>query len=165
MRHRATIPWRSCGTYLSSAGLLLLLLLLLSQLLKHSFLVAIDYWLAYWTSKVITAKTDAAAHNCSLVQVKIDCHMCVNLIFTLSEECEWLKSEALWVDFRGCYAMRVAEVLWMVGVFFFSMIFWSNLFKIWKMFKNLHLAHALISTLKIDSSYGSPLESFRLQFT
>uniref|UniRef100_A0A9J7YAY9 ATP-binding cassette, sub-family C (CFTR/MRP), member 8 n=2 Tax=Cyprinus carpio TaxID=7962 RepID=A0A9J7YAY9_CYPCA len=54
MRHRATIPWRSCGTYLSSAGLLLLLLLLLSQLLKHSLLVAIDYWLAYWTSKVIT---------------------------------------------------------------------------------------------------------------
>lgn len=74
MRHRATIPWRSCGTYLSSAGLLLLLLLLLSQLLKHSFLVAIDYWLAYWTSKVITAKIDAAAHNCSLVQVKIDGH-------------------------------------------------------------------------------------------
>ncbi len=37
MRHRATIPWKSCGTYLSSAGLLLLLLLLLSQLLKHSF--------------------------------------------------------------------------------------------------------------------------------
>lgn len=72
MRHRATIPWRSCGTYLSSAGLLLLLLLLLSQLLKHSLLVAIDYWLAHWTSKVITAKIDAAAHNCSLVQVKID---------------------------------------------------------------------------------------------
>uniref|UniRef100_A0A673FVU8 ATP-binding cassette, sub-family C (CFTR/MRP), member 8 n=1 Tax=Sinocyclocheilus rhinocerous TaxID=307959 RepID=A0A673FVU8_9TELE len=71
MRHRATIPWRSCGTYLSSAGLLLLLLLLLSQLLKHSLLVAIDYWLAHWTSKVITAKIDAAAHNCSLVQVKI----------------------------------------------------------------------------------------------
>uniref|UniRef100_A0A672QR59 ATP-binding cassette sub-family C member 8-like n=1 Tax=Sinocyclocheilus grahami TaxID=75366 RepID=A0A672QR59_SINGR len=68
MRHRATIPWRSCGTYLSSAGLLLLLLLLLSQLLKHSLLVAIDYWLAHWTSKVITAKIDAAAHNCSLVQ-------------------------------------------------------------------------------------------------
>uniref|UniRef100_A0A673FX28 ATP-binding cassette, sub-family C (CFTR/MRP), member 8 n=1 Tax=Sinocyclocheilus rhinocerous TaxID=307959 RepID=A0A673FX28_9TELE len=69
MRHRATIPWRSCGTYLSSAGLLLLLLLLLSQLLKHSLLVAIDYWLAHWTSKVITAKIDAAAHNCSLVML------------------------------------------------------------------------------------------------
>lgn len=72
MRQRATIPWRSCGTYLSSAGLLLLLLLLLSQLIKHSLLVAIDYWLAHWTSKVIAAKIDAAAHNCSLVQVKLD---------------------------------------------------------------------------------------------
>uniref|UniRef100_A0AAQ5WZB3 ATP-binding cassette, sub-family C (CFTR/MRP), member 8 n=1 Tax=Amphiprion ocellaris TaxID=80972 RepID=A0AAQ5WZB3_AMPOC len=50
MRQRATIPWRSCGTYLSSAGFLLLGLLLLSQLLKHSLMVAIDYWLAHWTS-------------------------------------------------------------------------------------------------------------------
>uniref|UniRef100_A0A9J7XI98 ATP-binding cassette, sub-family C (CFTR/MRP), member 8 n=1 Tax=Cyprinus carpio carpio TaxID=630221 RepID=A0A9J7XI98_CYPCA len=77
MRLRATIPWRSCGTYLSSAGLLLLLLLLLSQLLKHSLLVAIDYWLAHWTSKVITAKIDAAAHNCSLV------HSSYLLVFSL----------------------------------------------------------------------------------
>uniref|UniRef100_A0A3Q2PBX8 ATP-binding cassette, sub-family C (CFTR/MRP), member 8 n=1 Tax=Fundulus heteroclitus TaxID=8078 RepID=A0A3Q2PBX8_FUNHE len=53
MRQRATIPWRSCGTYLSSAGLLLLTLLLLSQLLKHTLMVAIDYWLAHWTSHVI----------------------------------------------------------------------------------------------------------------
>uniref|UniRef100_A0A8C1ZHW8 ATP-binding cassette, sub-family C (CFTR/MRP), member 8 n=1 Tax=Cyprinus carpio TaxID=7962 RepID=A0A8C1ZHW8_CYPCA len=85
MRLRATIPWRSCGTYLSSAGLLLLLLLLLSQLLKHSLLVAIDYWLAHWTSKVITAKIDAAAHNCSLVQVKIAdlIHSSYLLVFSL----------------------------------------------------------------------------------
>ncbi|MEQ2269284.1 ATP-binding cassette sub- C member 8, partial [Xenotaenia resolanae] len=68
MRQRATIPWRSCGTYLSSAGLLLLTLLLLSQLLKHTLMVAIDYWLAHWTSHVITAKIDANAHNCTLVK-------------------------------------------------------------------------------------------------
>ncbi|XP_014840760.1 PREDICTED: ATP-binding cassette sub-family C member 8 isoform X2 [Poecilia mexicana] len=68
MRQRATIPWRSCGTYLSSAGLLLLTLLLLSQLLKHSLMVAIDYWLAHWTSHVITTKIDASAHNCTLVK-------------------------------------------------------------------------------------------------
>uniref|UniRef100_A0A6Q2ZKD9 ATP-binding cassette, sub-family C (CFTR/MRP), member 8 n=1 Tax=Esox lucius TaxID=8010 RepID=A0A6Q2ZKD9_ESOLU len=49
MRQRATIPWRSCWVYLSSAGLLLLPLLLLSQLVKHSLMVAIDYWLAHWT--------------------------------------------------------------------------------------------------------------------
>ncbi|XP_014889563.1 ATP-binding cassette sub-family C member 8 isoform X2 [Poecilia latipinna] len=68
MRQRATIPWRSCSTYLSSAGLLLLTLLLLSQLLKHSLMVAIDYWLAHWTSHVITTKIDASAHNCTLVK-------------------------------------------------------------------------------------------------
>ncbi|XP_073687769.1 ATP-binding cassette sub-family C member 8 [Garra rufa] len=83
MRHRATIPWRSCGTYLSSAGLLLLLLLLLSQLLKHSLLVAIDYWLAHWTSKVITAKIDAAAHNCSLVQEVGFSHSSYLMVFSL----------------------------------------------------------------------------------
>uniref|UniRef100_A0A8C1XCW9 ATP-binding cassette, sub-family C (CFTR/MRP), member 8 n=1 Tax=Cyprinus carpio TaxID=7962 RepID=A0A8C1XCW9_CYPCA len=83
MRLRATIPWRSCGTYLSSAGLLLLLLLLLSQLLKHSLLVAIDYWLAHWTSKVITAKIDAAAHNCSLVQDVGFSHSSYLLVFSL----------------------------------------------------------------------------------
>lgn len=70
MRQRTTIPWRSCGTYLSSAGLLLLMLLLLSQLLKHTLMVAIDYWLAYWTSHVITAKMEATAQNCTVVQVK-----------------------------------------------------------------------------------------------
>ncbi|XP_022610020.1 ATP-binding cassette sub-family C member 8 [Seriola dumerili] len=68
MRQRATIPWRSCGTYLSSAGLLLLTLLFLSQLLKHSLMVAIDYWLAHWTSHVIVAKIEAMAHNCTAAQ-------------------------------------------------------------------------------------------------
>ncbi|XP_073328263.1 ATP-binding cassette sub-family C member 8 [Pagrus major] len=68
MRQRATIPWRSCGTYLSSAGVLLLSLLLLSQLLKHSLMVAIDYWLARWTSQVIAAKIEATARNCTVVQ-------------------------------------------------------------------------------------------------
>ncbi|XP_068595961.1 ATP-binding cassette sub-family C member 8-like [Brachionichthys hirsutus] len=68
MRQRATIPWRSCGSYLSSAGLLLLTLFLLSQLLKHSLMVAIDYWLAHWTSHVIKAKREASAHNCSVAR-------------------------------------------------------------------------------------------------
>ncbi|KAM9529299.1 ATP-binding cassette sub-family C member 8-like [Salvelinus alpinus] len=67
MRHRTTIPWRSCGVYLSSAGLLLPLLLL-SQLFKHTLMVAIDYWLAHWTSHVITAKMDATGRNCTVAQ-------------------------------------------------------------------------------------------------
>ena len=70
MRHRTTIPWKSFGRYLSSAGLLLLSLLLLSQLFKHSLMVAIDYWLAHWTSHVISAKIQAAAHNCTSAQVR-----------------------------------------------------------------------------------------------
>uniref|UniRef100_A0A8C7JM61 ATP-binding cassette, sub-family C (CFTR/MRP), member 8 n=1 Tax=Oncorhynchus kisutch TaxID=8019 RepID=A0A8C7JM61_ONCKI len=69
MRHRTTIPWHSCGVYLSSAGLLLLLLLLLSQLFKHSLMVAIDYWLAHWTSRVINAKMEATGRNCTVAQV------------------------------------------------------------------------------------------------
>uniref|UniRef100_A0A8C5GGI0 ATP-binding cassette, sub-family C (CFTR/MRP), member 8 n=1 Tax=Gouania willdenowi TaxID=441366 RepID=A0A8C5GGI0_GOUWI len=56
MRQRATIPWRSCSTYLSSAGFFLLCLLLLSQLFKHSLMVAIDYWLAHWTSHIILSQ-------------------------------------------------------------------------------------------------------------
>uniref|UniRef100_A0A8C5N522 ATP-binding cassette, sub-family C (CFTR/MRP), member 8 n=1 Tax=Gouania willdenowi TaxID=441366 RepID=A0A8C5N522_GOUWI len=66
MRQRATIPWRSCSTYLSSAGFFLLCLLLLSQLFKHSLMVAIDYWLAHWTSHVIAAQINARTHNCTV---------------------------------------------------------------------------------------------------
>ncbi|XP_034032798.1 ATP-binding cassette sub-family C member 8 isoform X2 [Thalassophryne amazonica] len=82
MRQRATIPWRSCGTYLSSAGCLLLTLLL-SKLLKHFLMVAIDYWLAHWTSHVIAAKIDAMAQNCTIVQ---DCgfsHSWYLLVFSV----------------------------------------------------------------------------------
>uniref|UniRef100_A0A674ABF7 ATP-binding cassette, sub-family C (CFTR/MRP), member 8 n=1 Tax=Salmo trutta TaxID=8032 RepID=A0A674ABF7_SALTR len=68
MRHRTTIPWRSCGVYLSSAGFLLLPLLLLSQLFKHTLMVAIDYWLAHWTSHVITAKMYSTGRNCTVAQ-------------------------------------------------------------------------------------------------
>ncbi|KAG7473782.1 hypothetical protein MATL_G00099570 [Megalops atlanticus] len=83
LRHRATIPWKSCGTYLSSAGLLLLPLLLLSQLFKHSLMVAIDYWLAHWTSHVISTKIDTAGRNCTLGQ---DCgfsHSSYLLVFSV----------------------------------------------------------------------------------
>ena len=70
MRQRDAIPWRSCRSYLSSAGALLLSLLCLSQLLKHTLMVAIDYWLAHWTSQVIAAKPGASARNCTAAQVR-----------------------------------------------------------------------------------------------
>ncbi|OCT82142.1 hypothetical protein XELAEV_18024654mg [Xenopus laevis] len=62
LHQRAKMPWRACGKYLSSAGILLLPLLVLSQLLKHSVMVAIDFWLAKWTSAAITNLSMA---NCS----------------------------------------------------------------------------------------------------
>uniref|UniRef100_A0AAY4D5P4 ATP-binding cassette, sub-family C (CFTR/MRP), member 8 n=1 Tax=Denticeps clupeoides TaxID=299321 RepID=A0AAY4D5P4_9TELE len=83
MRHRTTIPWRSCGTYLSSAGLILLPLLLLSQLFKHSFMVAIDYWLAHWTSHVIAAKIEATGRNCTSAQECGFSHSSYLLVFSV----------------------------------------------------------------------------------
>uniref|UniRef100_A0A8B9T0J0 ATP binding cassette subfamily C member 8 n=1 Tax=Anas platyrhynchos TaxID=8839 RepID=A0A8B9T0J0_ANAPL len=52
LHQRAKMPWRACGKYLSAAGILLLPLLVLSQLLKHTVMVAIDYCLAQWTSDI-----------------------------------------------------------------------------------------------------------------
>uniref|UniRef100_A0A673B953 ATP-binding cassette, sub-family C (CFTR/MRP), member 8 n=1 Tax=Sphaeramia orbicularis TaxID=375764 RepID=A0A673B953_9TELE len=93
MRQRATIPWRSCGTYLSSAGFLLLSLLLLSQLLKHSLMVAIDYWLAHWTSRVITAKMDATdcgfSHSWYLSVFSVLCCLGIALCLATSVAVEW----------------------------------------------------------------------------
>ncbi|XP_062990830.1 ATP-binding cassette sub-family C member 9 [Elgaria multicarinata webbii] len=51
MRLRTKMPWKTCWLYLTSGGFLLLFLMIFSKLLKHSVIVAIDYWLAQWTSK------------------------------------------------------------------------------------------------------------------
>ncbi|KAA0720963.1 ATP-binding cassette sub-family C member 9 [Triplophysa tibetana] len=47
---RSKIPWRDCWRYLSSGGFLMVSLMVFSKLAKHSVMVAIDYWLAAWTS-------------------------------------------------------------------------------------------------------------------
>ncbi|XP_078537187.1 ATP-binding cassette sub-family C member 8 isoform X2 [Lissotriton helveticus] len=83
MHQRAKMPWQACGKYLSSAGILLLPLLVLSQLLKHSVMVAIDYWLAKWTSDAISVKDKAQQSNCSLSQ---DCrfnHAPYSMVFSI----------------------------------------------------------------------------------
>ncbi|KAM4018779.1 ATP-binding cassette sub-family C member 8 [Anomaloglossus baeobatrachus] len=59
LHQRAKMPWRACGKYLSSAGILLLPILVFSQLFKHSLLVAIDLWLAKWTSDAISNASSA----------------------------------------------------------------------------------------------------------
>ncbi|XP_017558268.2 ATP-binding cassette sub-family C member 8 isoform X2 [Pygocentrus nattereri] len=68
LNQRATIPWSSFGMYLREAGLLLLPLLILSQLTKHSLMLAIDYWLAHWTSQAIAARIDSFDNNCTVTQ-------------------------------------------------------------------------------------------------
>uniref|UniRef100_G1KTN2 Uncharacterized protein n=1 Tax=Anolis carolinensis TaxID=28377 RepID=G1KTN2_ANOCA len=54
MRLRTKMPWKTCWLYLSSGGFLLLSLMIFSKLLKHSVMVAIDYWLAKWTSPLLS---------------------------------------------------------------------------------------------------------------
>lgn len=43
-------PPQVCWCYLSSGGFFMVLLMVSCKLLKHSVIVAIDYWLADWTS-------------------------------------------------------------------------------------------------------------------
>uniref|UniRef100_A0A4W3JDH8 ATP-binding cassette, sub-family C (CFTR/MRP), member 8 n=1 Tax=Callorhinchus milii TaxID=7868 RepID=A0A4W3JDH8_CALMI len=77
------LPWRACGKYLSAAGCLLLPLLILSQLFKHTVMVAIDYWLAKWTSDAIQLKIEAERTNCSNVE---DCrfsHSSYSIVFSI----------------------------------------------------------------------------------
>ncbi|XP_030623305.1 ATP-binding cassette sub-family C member 9 [Chanos chanos] len=47
---RSKIPWKVCWRYLSSGGFLMVFMMVSSKLAKHSVMVAIDYWLATWTS-------------------------------------------------------------------------------------------------------------------
>ncbi|XP_069079844.1 ATP-binding cassette sub-family C member 8 isoform X2 [Pleurodeles waltl] len=83
MHQRAKMPWQACGKYLSSAGILLLPLLVLSQLLKHSVMVAIDYWLAKWTSDAISVKDEAQRSNCSLSQNCRFNHAPYSMVFSI----------------------------------------------------------------------------------
>lgn len=74
LHQRAKMPWRACGKYLSAAGILLLPLLVLSQLLKHTVMVAIDYCLARWTSDAISEKMEVELKNCSHCEVRDTLH-------------------------------------------------------------------------------------------
>ncbi|XP_034720006.1 ATP-binding cassette sub-family C member 9 [Etheostoma cragini] len=67
---RSKIPWRVCWCYMSSGGFFMALLMVSSKLLKHSVIVAIDYWLAIWTSSKTNQSAGAgpdASNGTSLV--------------------------------------------------------------------------------------------------
>uniref|UniRef100_A0A8C9ZUC2 ATP-binding cassette, sub-family C (CFTR/MRP), member 9 n=1 Tax=Sander lucioperca TaxID=283035 RepID=A0A8C9ZUC2_SANLU len=56
---RSKIPWRVCWCYMSSGGFFMAFLMVSSKLLKHSVIVAIDYWLAIWTSSKTSQSDDS----------------------------------------------------------------------------------------------------------
>uniref|UniRef100_A0A7N8XZ56 ATP-binding cassette, sub-family C (CFTR/MRP), member 9 n=1 Tax=Mastacembelus armatus TaxID=205130 RepID=A0A7N8XZ56_9TELE len=62
---RSKIPWKVCWCYLSSGGYFMVFLMVFSKLLKHSVIVAIDYWLALWTSSKTsgTSPTDSISSS------------------------------------------------------------------------------------------------------
>ncbi|XP_054828142.1 ATP-binding cassette sub-family C member 8 isoform X4 [Eublepharis macularius] len=82
LHQRAKMPWQACGKYLSSAGFLLLPLLILSQLLKHSVMVSIDFWLAQWTSDVISTKVEKRL-NCSVCEETTFNHSPYSRVFSI----------------------------------------------------------------------------------
>uniref|UniRef100_A0A6Q2YZT6 ATP-binding cassette, sub-family C (CFTR/MRP), member 9 n=1 Tax=Esox lucius TaxID=8010 RepID=A0A6Q2YZT6_ESOLU len=66
---RSKIPWSLCWRYLSSGGFFMVFLMIFSKLLKHSVMVAIDYWLATWTA----TKTENTPVNSTTDDSKTDC--------------------------------------------------------------------------------------------
>lgn len=57
--YSVSVSAQVCWCYLSSGGFFMVFLMVFSKLIKHSVIVAIDYWLAVWTS----SKTDSASLN------------------------------------------------------------------------------------------------------
>ncbi|KAM9312905.1 ATP-binding cassette sub-family C member 9 [Gastrophryne carolinensis] len=63
LRQRTKMPWRTCWRYLTSGGFLLLFLMIFSKLLKHTVIVAIDYWLVKWTSETRNISREGGTTN------------------------------------------------------------------------------------------------------
>uniref|UniRef100_A0A4W3JE73 ATP-binding cassette, sub-family C (CFTR/MRP), member 8 n=1 Tax=Callorhinchus milii TaxID=7868 RepID=A0A4W3JE73_CALMI len=90
LRQRAKLPWRACGKYLSAAGCLLLPLLILSQLFKHTVMVAIDYWLAKWTNLgSIPGRDCRFSHSSYSIVFSILCCLGIVLCLVTSIAVEW----------------------------------------------------------------------------
>ncbi|TRY89266.1 hypothetical protein DNTS_031839 [Danionella cerebrum] len=83
LRLRTCLPWNSLAAYLRASGMVLLPLLILSQLGKHTLLVAIDVWLAHWTTHSITAQRQRAQMNCTNTEECVFSHLWYLQIFSL----------------------------------------------------------------------------------
>lgn len=94
MRFRTKMPWRTCWRYLTSGGFFLLFLMIFSKLLKHSFMVAIDYWLAKWTSmnesQNLCYMEEPARTTCYVAVFSILSGMGILLCLVTSLTVEWM---------------------------------------------------------------------------
>lgn len=62
------LPAQVCWCYLSSGGFFMVFLMVFSKLIKHSVIVAIDYWLAIWTSSKTGSLNETLSRNVSEVR-------------------------------------------------------------------------------------------------
>uniref|UniRef100_A0A665UVT8 ATP-binding cassette, sub-family C (CFTR/MRP), member 9 n=1 Tax=Echeneis naucrates TaxID=173247 RepID=A0A665UVT8_ECHNA len=83
---RSEIPWKACWCYMSSGGFLMCFLMVFCKLLKHSVIVAIDYWLALWTS----SKTNQTSHSHYLLVFIVLCAAGITLCLITSLTAEFL---------------------------------------------------------------------------
>ncbi|XP_057412548.1 ATP-binding cassette sub-family C member 9 isoform X6 [Balaenoptera acutorostrata] len=90
MRLRTKMPWKTCWRYLTSGGFFLLFLMIFSKLLKHSVIVAIDYWLATWTSEYSINNTGKADQTYYVAGFSILCGAGIFLCLVTSLTVEWM---------------------------------------------------------------------------
>ncbi|XP_005253347.1 ATP-binding cassette sub-family C member 9 isoform X3 [Homo sapiens] len=90
MRLRTKMPWKTCWRYLTSGGFFLLILMIFSKLLKHSVIVAIDYWLATWTSEYSINNTGKADQTYYVAGFSILCGAGIFLCLVTSLTVEWM---------------------------------------------------------------------------
>ncbi|KAF4022718.1 hypothetical protein G4228_014873 [Cervus hanglu yarkandensis] len=90
MRLRTKMPWKTCWRYLTSGGFFLLFLMIFSKLLKHSVIVAIDYWLATWTSEYSITSTGKTDQTYYVAGFSILCGAGIFLCLVTSLTVEWM---------------------------------------------------------------------------
>uniref|UniRef100_A0A8C8VR47 ATP binding cassette subfamily C member 9 n=1 Tax=Pelusios castaneus TaxID=367368 RepID=A0A8C8VR47_9SAUR len=95
MRLRTKMPWKTCWRYLTSGGFFLLFLMIFSKLLKHSVIVAIDYWLAKWTmdneNKTVNSTNFKSSNkSCNVAVFSTLCGAGIILCLITSLTVEWM---------------------------------------------------------------------------
>ncbi|KAM8980581.1 ATP-binding cassette sub-family C member 9 isoform 3-T4 [Sarcophilus harrisii] len=90
LRLRTKMPWKTCWRYLTSGGFFFLFLMIFSKLLKHSVIVAIDYWLATWTSDLNGKDSISGFQSYYVAGFTILCGTGIFLCLVTSLTVEWM---------------------------------------------------------------------------